>query len=188
MVHSWTKGPVSWTPTTVKWRQFSQSNCHSTISTGQTEHHDALPPSGNVQSHLTSSFDDDGYASWHSVCRVPMVEWMLDCENCRHLTVVGLHGTGPSCTVLPTSPVSPSTVQTLVCRVTYWNHLGFHHFTVRRRSFCCLSTLHWICSVSRFGFCSACLFGWFSFAVYLRVFACVFGWFSFVIYLCLFVC
>ena len=24
-----------------------------------------------------------------------MVEWRLDCENCRHLTVVGLHDTGP---------------------------------------------------------------------------------------------
>ena len=34
-------------------------------------------------------------ASWHSVCRVPMVEWRLDCENCRHLTVVDLHDTGP---------------------------------------------------------------------------------------------
>ena len=26
-----------------------------------------------------------------------MVEWRLDCENCRHLTVVGLHDTGPMC-------------------------------------------------------------------------------------------
>ena len=51
---------------------------------------------GNVQSHLTSSFADDGNASCYSVCRVPMVEWRLDCENCRHLTVVGLHDTGPS--------------------------------------------------------------------------------------------
>ena len=23
-------------------------------------------------------------------------EWRLDCEDCRHLTVVGLHDTGPS--------------------------------------------------------------------------------------------
>ena len=30
-----------------------------------------------------------------SVCRVPMVEWRLDYENCRHLTVVDLHDTGP---------------------------------------------------------------------------------------------
>ena len=24
-----------------------------------------------------------------------MVEWRLDCEDCRHLTVVGLHDTAP---------------------------------------------------------------------------------------------
>ena len=35
-------------------------------------------------------------------CRVPMVECRLDCENCRHLTVVGLHDTGPrSGVILP---------------------------------------------------------------------------------------
>ena len=33
----------------------------------------------------TSSFADDGNASWYSVCRVPMVEWRLDWEDCRHL-------------------------------------------------------------------------------------------------------
>ena len=32
-----------------------------------------------------------------TVCRVPMVEWRLDCENCRHLTVVDLHDTGSWC-------------------------------------------------------------------------------------------
>ena len=36
-----------------------------------------------------------GNVSWYSACRVPIVEWRLDCENCRHLTVVGLHDTGP---------------------------------------------------------------------------------------------
>ena len=39
------QGPVSWRPTTVKWRQFSQSNRHSTIGTRQTEYHEALPSS-----------------------------------------------------------------------------------------------------------------------------------------------
>ena len=87
-------GPVSWRPTTVKWRQCSQFNHHSTISTRQTEYHEVLPSSANVQSHLTSLFTDDGNTSWYSVCRVPMVEWRLDCEDCRHLTV-GLHDTGP---------------------------------------------------------------------------------------------
>ena len=53
-----------------------------------------------VQSQLTSSFANDGNASWYWVCRVPMVEWRLDCEDCRHLTVVGLHDTGPRCTSL----------------------------------------------------------------------------------------
>ena len=33
-----TLGPVSWRPTTVKWRQFSQSNRHSTIGTRQTQY------------------------------------------------------------------------------------------------------------------------------------------------------
>ena len=88
-------GPVSWRPTTVKWRQSSQCNRHSNIGTRQTDYHEALPSSANVQSHLTSSFADDGNTSWCSVCRVPMVEWRLDCEDCRHLTVVGLHDTGP---------------------------------------------------------------------------------------------
>ena len=75
--------------------EFSQSSRHSTIGTRQTEYHEALPSSANVQSHLISSFADDGNASWCSVCRVPMAEWRLDCENCRHLTVVGLHNTCP---------------------------------------------------------------------------------------------
>ena len=37
------QGPVSWRPTTVKWRQFSQSNRHSTIGTRQAEYHETLP-------------------------------------------------------------------------------------------------------------------------------------------------
>ena len=74
-----------------------QSNRHSTIGTRQTEYHEALPSSANVQSHLTSPFTDDGNTSWYSVCRMLMVEWRLDCENCRHLTVVGLHDAGPWC-------------------------------------------------------------------------------------------
>ena len=86
---------VSWRPTTVKWRQSSRSSRHSTIGTRQTEYHKALPSSANMQSHLTLSFADDGNALWYSVCCVPMVEWWLDCEDCRHLTVIGLHDTGP---------------------------------------------------------------------------------------------
>ena len=88
-------GPVPRRPTTVKWRQFSQSSHHSTIGTRQTEYHEALPLSANIQSHLTSSFADDGNASWCSICRVLVVEWRLDCENCCHLMVVGLYDTGP---------------------------------------------------------------------------------------------
>ena len=61
----------------------------------KTEYHEALPSSVNVQSHLTSSFAVDGNASWYSVCWVTRLEWRLSCENCRHLTVVGLHDTGP---------------------------------------------------------------------------------------------
>ena len=36
------QGPVSWRPTTVYWRLFSQSNCYSTIDTRQTEYHETL--------------------------------------------------------------------------------------------------------------------------------------------------
>ena len=36
---------------------------HSVIGTRQTEYHETLPSSANVQSHLTSSFADDGNAS-----------------------------------------------------------------------------------------------------------------------------
>ena len=57
----------------------SQSNRHSTIGTRQTEYQEVLPSSANVQSHLTLSFADDGNALWYSVCRMPMVEWRLDC-------------------------------------------------------------------------------------------------------------
>ena len=88
------QGPASWRLTTVKWWQFSQSNCHYTIGARQTEYHEALPSSANMQSHLTSSFTNNGNASWYSVCRVPIVEWWLDCEDCHHLTVIGLHNTG----------------------------------------------------------------------------------------------
>ena len=56
-------GPVSWKSTAVKRRQFLQSNCLSTIGTRQTEYHEALPSSANVQLQLTSSFADDGNAS-----------------------------------------------------------------------------------------------------------------------------
>ena len=41
-------GPVLWRPATVKWRQSSQSNRHSTIGTRQTEYHEVLPSSANV--------------------------------------------------------------------------------------------------------------------------------------------
>ena len=82
-------GPVSWSLKTVKRRQFSQSNRHSTIGTRQTEYIEAFPSSANDEVRCDCTFADDGNASWYSVCRVPMVEWRLDCENCRHLTVVG---------------------------------------------------------------------------------------------------
>ena len=87
--------PVSWRPKTVKWRQFSQSNRHFTIGTQQTEYHEALTSSTNDEVRYDCTFADDGNTSSHSVCRVPMVEWRLDCINCRHLTVVGLNDTGP---------------------------------------------------------------------------------------------
>ena len=72
------QGPVSWRLTTVKWRRFSQSNCRSTIGTQQTEYHEALPSSVKDVVRYDRAFDDDGNASWYSVCWVPMVEWPLD--------------------------------------------------------------------------------------------------------------
>ena len=100
----WILGPVSWRPTTVKWRQFSQSNRHSKardtpalrhsiIGTRQTEYHEALPSSANVllprRSPTMVTLRDSRFVE----CRC----WNdgLDCENCRHLTVVGLHDTSP---------------------------------------------------------------------------------------------
>ena len=74
--------PVSWRPTTT---------CHFTIGTPQTEYHEALPSLAAVQSHLTSSFANDGNPSWYLICWVPMVEWWVDYEDCHHLTIVGLH-------------------------------------------------------------------------------------------------
>ena len=53
-------GPVSWRPTTVKWRQFSQSNRHSPIGTRQTEYHEALPSSSNDEVRCDCTFADDG--------------------------------------------------------------------------------------------------------------------------------
>ena len=88
-------GRVSWRPTTIKWWQFSQSNRHFTISTRQTEYHEALPSSANDEVRCDCTFTNNGNALWHSVCWMLMVEWRLDCEDCRHLTVVGLHNTGP---------------------------------------------------------------------------------------------
>ena len=89
------QGRVSWRLMTIKWRQFSQSNRHSPIGTRQTEYHEALPSLANVQSHLMSSFADNGSTSWYSVRQVPMVECQLGCENCCHLTVADLHDTSP---------------------------------------------------------------------------------------------
>ena len=51
--------------------------------------------SANDEVRCDCTFADDGNASWYSVCGVPMVEWRLGCEDFRHLTVVGLHDTGP---------------------------------------------------------------------------------------------
>ena len=108
-------------------------NRHSTIGTRQTEHHEVLSSSANVQSHLTSSFADDGDASWYSVCWVPMVEWWLDCENCRHLMVVGLHDTCPWFSWVSTWVIWP--VVSLLClgenhldlqlTLWVWQHIRF---------------------------------------------------------------
>ena len=43
-------------------RQFSQSNRHSTISTGQTEYHEALPSPVNDEVRCDRTFVDDGNA------------------------------------------------------------------------------------------------------------------------------
>ena len=61
----------------------------------------ARSPTMVTKARVASYTGLDGNASWYSVCRVPMVEWRLDCENFRHLTVVGLHDTGPWCKTRP---------------------------------------------------------------------------------------
>ena len=50
------QGPVSWRPTTVKWRQSSQSNRQSIIGTRQTEYHEALPSSANDEVRCNCMF------------------------------------------------------------------------------------------------------------------------------------
>ena len=54
-------------------------------------YHEALPSSADVQSHLTSLFADGSMILGLSRAD----NGVTDCENCRHLTVVGLHDTGP---------------------------------------------------------------------------------------------
>ena len=79
-------------------RLSSDDSFHSpTVSTRQTEYHEALPSLVNDEVRCDCMFADDGSASWYSVCRMPMVEWRLDCEDCRHLTVISLHDTVPWC-------------------------------------------------------------------------------------------
>ena len=53
---------VSWRPATVKGRQFSQSNCHSTIGTRQSEYHEAIPSSANGEVRCDCTSADDGNA------------------------------------------------------------------------------------------------------------------------------
>ena len=55
-------GPVSWRPTTVKWRQFSKSSRHSTR---QTEYYEALPSSAYDEVRCDCTFADDGNALWY---------------------------------------------------------------------------------------------------------------------------
>ena len=76
----WDQGPVPWRLMTVKWWQLSQSNCHSTIGTRQTEYHGALPSSANDEMRCDCTFANGGNASWYLVCRVLIVEWRLDCQ------------------------------------------------------------------------------------------------------------
>ena len=59
----WRAGSGSWRPTTVKRRQFSQSNRHSTIGTRHTEYYEALPLSANDGVRCDCVFADDGNAS-----------------------------------------------------------------------------------------------------------------------------
>ena len=64
-----------------------------TAPVSKGRYHGGQRPSSDDIFHGT--FADGGNASCYSACRVPMVEWRLDCNNCRHLTVVVLHDSGP---------------------------------------------------------------------------------------------
>ena len=52
------QGQVSWRPTTVKWRQSSQSNRHFTIGPRQTQYHETLPSSANDELRCDCTFGD----------------------------------------------------------------------------------------------------------------------------------
>ena len=165
------QGPVSWRPTTVKWRQFSQSNRHSTIGTRQTEYHEALPSSANMQSPLTSSFAVDGNASWYSVCLVPMAERRLDCEHCRHLTVVELHDTGPrvhsrpkSAGLLAVNPMEGITLLIFIKLIDTKRNVHVYFRNVYVKGHGCVDSWNWVtcvcvekgggcCRCSRSSFC-----------------------------------
>ena len=90
----WHRGLVSWRLMTVKWWVFTvQPSVHHWHSTNQVSWSVIIICEQRVRRDYT--FADDGNTSWCSVCRVPMVEWWLDCENCCHFTIVSLHDTGP---------------------------------------------------------------------------------------------
>ena len=92
-------GPVSWRLMTIKWQQFSQSNRHSTI-----------PPSALDKPSIMKRYHRQRTTRWDVTAHSPTMvalhdtrfvecRWWngLDCENCCHLAVVGLHDTGPWC-------------------------------------------------------------------------------------------
>ena len=68
------QGPISWRPTTVKWRQSSQSNRHSIIGTRQTEYYEELPSLADDEVRYDCTFADDDNASWYLACWMQMVE------------------------------------------------------------------------------------------------------------------
>ena len=108
-----------------------------TIGTRQTEYHEALPTSANDEVRCDCTFAGDGNASWYSVCRVPIVEWQLDC---RHVTVVDLHDTGPCCSCYV---LRDTTCHCMVRQSEYPVHLPRFAYLSKRNLFPNAWRSHW---------------------------------------------
>ena len=124
-------GPVSWRLTTVKWRQFSQSNRQYTISTQQTEYHEALPSSVNDdEMRCDCTFTDDRNTSWYLVCRWwndgLTVKTVVTWWSSASLVLAPVFIKSSVCW-MSLAPHKCSAYQCLQCLLLLWNSVCYHY-------------------------------------------------------------